>query len=188
MSDRAPRRRAILVATAVTGVVMVTLIVLLAGRSNAPATSIAGPLVGTEAPRVVGRSLDGTPVDLATLRGRPVVLNFVASWCGPCRTEAPRLEAFAYDQSKRADGAVVVGVVFNDATSAMRSYAAAQGVTYPIVTDPNGAIAAAWGVASPPTTFIVSPSGTVSAELVGAVSVGELDHAVAAIPKAQRGG
>ena len=179
MTTATPRRRAILIATAATGVVLVALIVLLVGRSNAPATSIAGPLIGTTAPPTTGTSLDGATVDLSAYRGRPVVLNFVASWCGPCRTEAPHLEAFAYDQSKLENGAKVVGVAFNDATAAMRSYAAAQGVTYPIITDPNGTIASAWGVASPPTTFVISPQGKVTKELVGAVTVADLAHAVA---------
>ena len=179
MSDATPRRRVILVATVVTGVILVGLVALLAGRSSAPATKVDGPLVGTVAPAVRGTTLEGATVDLTSLRGRPVVLNFVASWCGPCRTEAPHLEAFAYDQSKVARGAAVIGVAFNDATSAMRRYAAAQGVTYPILTDPGGSIASAWGVASPPTTFVISPSGKVSAELVGAVSVQDLAEAVA---------
>ena len=179
MSTTTPRRRVILISTIVTGVVLVALIALLVGRTNAPATKVDSPLIGTHAPKVVGTTLDGTKVDLSSLRGRPVVLNFVASWCGPCRTEAPHLEAFAVDQSKVTNGAVVVGVTFNDATSAMRSYAAAQGVTYPILTDPQGGIASAWGVASPPTTFVISPTGKVAAELVGAVSVQDLAKAVA---------
>ena len=179
MSTPTPRRRVILVATVATGVVLIALIVLLVGRSNAPATSITGPLVGRTAPQVTGTTLEAATIDLSVYRGRPVVLNFVASWCGPCRTEAPHLEAFAYDQSKFPRGAKFIGVAFNDATSAMRSYAAAQGVTYPILTDPNGTIASAWGVASPPTTFVISPTGKVTTELVGAVSVADLARAVA---------
>lgn len=179
MSSTTPRRRVILTATVGTGVVLVALIALLVGRTNAPATKVDSPLIGRQAPQVVGTTLDGKPFDLHALRGRPVIVNFVASWCGPCRTEAPHLEAFAYDQSTVTNGATVVGVAFNDATSAMRSYAAAQGVTYPILTDPNGTIASAWGVASPPTTYVISPAGKVTAELVGAVSVKDLAEAVA---------
>ena len=180
-------RRTIVTVTVLIGLVMVVLIVALAGRSTTPATSIKGPLVGKAAPSAMGTTLDGARVSLASLRGRPVILNFVASWCGPCRTEAPRLEAFATDQAKLPNGAEVLGITFNDASSAMRNYVTTQGVTYPILTDPNGSIASSFGVASPPTTFVISPSGRVAAELVGAVNVRELDAAVASFSGATGG-
>lgn len=178
MSEPRPKRRMIAIATGVVAVVLVALVVLLAGRTTSPATSVAGPLVGKDAPGASGSTVDGLPASLDSLRGRPVVVNFVASWCGPCKTEAPQLEAFAYDQSKRPDGAEVLGVTFNDSTSAMRRYIAAQGVTYPVLVDPGGTMASDWGVASPPTTFVVSPSGKVAVELLGAVTVADLERAV----------
>jgi len=173
------RRRTIAIVAGVVAAVLIALVVLLATRGTSQATVINSPLLGKPAPTTAGVTLKGSEIDLASYRGRPVVLNFFASWCGPCQTEAPQLNAFAYDQSLKAQGAQMIGVVFNDADSAAKSFAESQGVTYPLLTDPGGAIANRWGVASPPTTFIVSGDGKVVEELVGPVTAKQLDRIVA---------
>ena len=186
MSGR-PTRHLIAWITAGVAVMLVALIVLLATRTPSQATSFQSPLLAKTAPVTTSATLAGTSFDLTSERGHVVVLNFFASWCGPCQSEQPQLNAFAYDQSKRANGATMVGVIFNDRNAAAATFVSSQGVTYPILTDGGGAIAASWGVASPPTTYIIDASGVVVEALVGPLTADELDHKVAKYQTASGG-
>jgi DsbE subfamily thiol:disulfide oxidoreductase len=161
------------------GVVLVGLIVLLATRGHSQATTLESPLLGHEAPATSSVTLDGHTVSIEAYRGRPLVINFFASWCPPCQQEAPQLAAFEYDQSLKTNGAAIVGVIFNDADAAVRRFVSSEGVNYPVLTDPTGGIANAWGVTSPPTTFIVNARGVVVSALVGPLTATQLDKAVA---------
>ena len=178
MSPRRPVRTAAL-ASAVVGAMVLGLIVLLATRGTSQATTLDSPLLGKTAPTTRSVTLDGHAISIASYRGRPLVINFFASWCPPCQSEAAQLAAFSYDQSLEGDGASILGVVFNDATSAVRHFVVTEGVNYPVLTDPGGAIANAWGVSSPPTTFILNAHGAVAMALVGPVTASVLDADVA---------
>ena len=159
--------------------VLIVLIAFLATRPSSQSTSFQSPLLGRIAPPTAGVTLQGPTFSLASAEGRPVVINFFASWCPPCQEEAPQLSAFTYDQSKLTDGAQMVGIVFNDSISAMESFVKVQGVNYPVLTDPQGLLGSEWGVSSPPTTFIISPSGRVVKALVGPTTASQLNKAVA---------
>ncbi|EYB69845.1 redoxin [Deinococcus phoenicis] len=120
-----------------------------------------GPLVGKPAPQFTLTSLDGTPVSLAALKGRPVVLNFWASWCGPCREEAPLFRELSTRQSA-GQGLAVVGVLFQEtneqnARDFIRDYALA----YPSLRDPGIRTGINYGVAGIPETFFIDPQGVV---------------------------
>ena len=126
------------------------------------------PKVGAPAPpfslhRLTG---DGT-LSLASLRGRPVVLNFFASSCAPFKAEAGVLEA-AFSQY-HGKGAVFVGIDYQDATSDARRFVEAHGLTYPVVRD-SGQVAAEYGIAGTPETFFINRDGRlVDAPVVGTV-------------------
>jgi len=139
--------------------------IVLATRTPQEATKVDSPLVGHVAPAFAGADLrTGTHVSLASLRGRYVFVNFFASWCGPCQTEAPDLVAFDYGQRTTSDGAVLVSVVFHDETASARQFLVSQGATWPALTDPGGSIADAYGVTGPPTTYLIDPSGRITVQ------------------------
>jgi cytochrome c biogenesis protein CcmG/thiol:disulfide interchange protein DsbE len=172
------KRRVVLLGSLSALVLVVAFSVFLATRHTVTdATSSPSPLLGKPAPAVRGVSLSGKKVSLVSDRGHVVVLNFWASWCQPCKQEAPELSSFAWQQ--RNGGARVVGVVFNDSVSAAKSFNAYYGSLYPSVAqDTNGSIANSYGVTSPPTTFIIDRHGRVVAELLGATTDRQLTAVV----------
>lgn len=147
---------------------LVSVIVLtLAALTVAACGSSAGPSASrhsASAQPLKGTLLNGGTFDLAAATGKPTVVNFFASWCGPCNQEAPEVVAFA-----RAHPEVrVLGVATNDKPLDAQSFVEKYGITYPVVVDPHGAIGNGWGVTGIPTTFFVDRSGKVQASIVGA--------------------
>jgi cytochrome c biogenesis protein CcmG/thiol:disulfide interchange protein DsbE len=171
------RRRTALWSALGVGVLAVCLVAVLATRPAGENTLVASPLVGRQAPQVAGTALGGTKVSLAALRGRFVLVNFFASWCPPCQEEAPQLAEFAAAQ-RGPTGAAVVGVVFSDSAGNAAGFARDYGVTWPIVTDPGGRIALAYGVPDPPESFLVAPDGRVAAAIVGGVTAAGLQQLI----------
>ncbi len=112
-------------------------------------------------------ALDGRTLDLAELRGRPVLLNFWASWCVPCKDEAPLLER-AW-QTYRDKGLLVIGVNIQDLEADARRFVADNGITYPNVRDRDGKANRAYGITGIPETFFVSPDGRIIRKFPGAV-------------------
>ena len=117
-------------------------------------------------------------LSLGELRGRPVLVNFWASWCVPCRKEMPVLEA-AY---RRLHGRVAfVGVDTNDTRNAALAFLRQTGVTYPSAYDPHGTAATAYGLFGLPTTVFVAPDGQMIERHVGALSSGSLAAGIATL-------
>jgi cytochrome c biogenesis protein CcmG/thiol:disulfide interchange protein DsbE len=117
------------------------------------------PKPGVAAPQFALRRLNGTgTLRLSSLRGKTVVLNFWASWCGPCKAEAPALEQLWHEYHGK--GVVFVGIDSNDASSDARRFISAHGITYPIVFDANGVVASnGYDIAALPVTYFVNRQG-----------------------------
>jgi cytochrome c biogenesis protein CcmG/thiol:disulfide interchange protein DsbE len=154
------------------GAAAVVLLTAMAWGLAHPASKPADAVLGKPAPEVVVLGLDGGRASLAELRGRPVVLNFWASWCAPCRQEEEPLKAAA---ERYAGRVAFLGVDFHDSLDAAR--ATQDRVRYPYPVGPAAAGAsAAYGVTGPPETFFVDGRGTVVARFVGPLDASLIDR------------
>jgi cytochrome c biogenesis protein CcmG, thiol:disulfide interchange protein DsbE len=126
----------------------------------------------------VGPVLARHHVSLAQLRGTPVVLNFWASWCDPCRAEAPVLQRKWLVE--RGRGVLFLGLNMQDITDDSRAFTRSVGATYPSLRDRSNGVAHRWGVTGLPETFFLSAQGRVVGHVIGAVSAEQLAAGVAA--------
>jgi cytochrome c biogenesis protein CcmG, thiol:disulfide interchange protein DsbE len=131
-------------------------------RPAAPGSAVSLPMLDGKARQ-----------SLAQLRGKVVVLNFWASWCEPCKAEAPLLEK-AW-RTYRDRGLVVLGVNSQDLSSDARRFAKQVGWTYPLVRDGAGDILGPYAVAAFPETFFIDRKGKLVARIDGEVSEDELE-------------
>lgn len=137
-----------------------------------PAARQAEAVLGRPAPDVVVQSFEGTQVSLAGLRGRPVVLNFWASWCQPCRQEEGPLK----DAAQRWVGTVAfLGVNIQDSESSARAYLTRARYPYP-VGPPVSGVPSAYGVKAPPETFFIDAKGIVVARFLGPLDSALIDR------------
>lgn len=154
--------------------VVVALVVLLA-TSDKHVESAKSPLVGKVAPSLVGETLDGKQFDLADNRGKFVVVNFFASWCQPCRIEAPELKNWAEQHQKSGDG-VLVNVLFQDTPEGARKFFDQYGGgDWPVIATDTDTIGLDWGVAKVPETYVVAPNGVVVVKTISTVTADELN-------------
>ncbi|HSM37768.1 MAG TPA: redoxin family protein [Candidatus Limnocylindrales bacterium] len=132
------------------------------------------PVAGDPAPEFDLVAIDGTPVTSESLRGRPYLLNFWASWCIPsCVDEHPvLLEA----QQRYGDRLRIVGVLYRDTAEQARDFLATYGDGgWLQLADPGERLAGAWGVLGPPESYLVDASGTVVARKIGPLTSDQLD-------------
>lgn len=118
----------------------------------------AGPRIGQLAPNFALPDVEGRATELALLRGRPVLINFWATWCIYCAAEMPALQRLADDL---AGDATVVGVNVGEGPEEVRSFAESVGLTFPLLLDRHTDVAMSYEVPSMPTTVLVDADGVV---------------------------
>ena len=147
-------------------------IVALAPQLN-PTGKAAAAQEGRAAPDFRLRSVDGIDLQLSDLRGDFVLLNFWATWCGPCRDETPDLQAlFQTARRETAQGGlIVVGVNQQEEPDTVRAFTAEFGVTYPVVLDRAGEVSDAYRVGRGlPMTFLIDPAGVIERIYYGRIT------------------
>ena len=175
-------------AAVVAGAVAVGIIALSSGRggsgaagstasvSVAPATGIVRS--GDVAPVFTGTATDGSPIDLASMRGKVVLISFFASWCSNCREDLPRVQAAATAHAGR--GLVVLPVSYLETADA-RAFLSSLGIALPSLIDVDNRIGQTYGVSSLPVTVWVGRDGKVAAVVHGQLTQQLLDAELEAL-------
>jgi DsbE subfamily thiol:disulfide oxidoreductase len=158
---RKPSARGVaLVAILVAGGALAALVATRESQSVTSPVEVGGPM-----PTIDRRALTGGQVTPDLFRGKVTLVNFWASWCGPCRTEQPGLERLWQEFEGRAQ---FVGINFQDDRAAALAYLDEFGVTYPSVADREGTLAYRFGIPYLPATVLVDARGEMRYRLVGA--------------------
>lgn len=129
-----------------------------------------GVLVGKKAPTFVLQSMDGQPVSMADLKGRPVVLNFWSTWCIPCKQEHPLLQRYPLVYPD----VTFLGVVYQDKQPIVERFLKSAPIPYETMMDPEGKVAIAFGVTGVPETYFIDKNGIVQHKTAGPLSEPEL--------------
>jgi cytochrome c biogenesis protein CcmG, thiol:disulfide interchange protein DsbE len=160
-----------LVAQAAAVAVVAALLALLAWKVTQGESEVTAELArggAPEAPAFTLERLDGKgDLSLESLRGRAVVLNFWASWCGPCKDEAPLLQEAS--ERWQDEGVAFVGIDVKDFRGDARDFVERYGVTYPNVYDGKGSTIGRYGVTGYPETYFIDTEGRVRYRIAGPV-------------------
>ena len=167
--------RWVMIALAV--VVLLPALVLLGSRVGKDATLTPSVLIGKPAPAFSLATLDGKTISNADLRGKPYVVNFWASWCGPCRLEHGSLRAFW--ERHRDRGIMLLGVIMHDTPRNALAFQNELGGDWPLLSDPKDKTLVDFGVRAPPETFVVDANGNIAFRRQGPVHPGQLDELLA---------
>ncbi|MBC8171830.1 MAG: TlpA family protein disulfide reductase, partial [Anaerolineae bacterium] len=110
------------------------------------------------------------------LAGKPVIVNFWATWCEPCKLEMPELEQLYADY--QIEGLRIIGVNLSETSQAVNEWREAFGLTFDLVLDTDGAVAALYQLRGQPSTYVISPQGMITQVFYGAVDVATLRAAL----------
>ncbi|OGT29543.1 MAG: hypothetical protein A2W28_07205 [Gammaproteobacteria bacterium RBG_16_51_14] len=118
--------------------------------------------------------IDGKNFNLSDYKGKPILINFFASWCLPCREEMPALEKIAHEYKPK--GVVFLGIAIDDTEEKMKNFIAKYGVTFPVGLDKTAAIQKSFGLYGIPTTYFIDKRGIINYFHSGSVTEELLQH------------
>lgn len=150
-----------------------------AGTEAVSQVEVAGvqqpPAAGDSAPGFTATDIDGTPVSLEELRGKPVWLVFMATWCTGCRTEIPDIQGVV---ASRGDAVRVVVIYVGESRNTVSDYSKRVGNDFPEVVDQDQQISAAYGIMGVPTHYFIDAGGVVRQRHVGVLSPDAMTQAI----------
>jgi peroxiredoxin len=129
-----------------------------------------GSQVGDLAADFTLEDLDGQTITLSSLRGRPVMLNFWASWCGPCRSEMPDIQAVYIERLVDSPSLVILSINMGENSATIRQFMEDGHYTFPALLDSQKNVALQYDVTAIPTTFFIDENGIIKERRVGAFS------------------
>jgi len=139
-----------------------------------------GNRIGFTAPDFTLPTVDNREISLSDYRGRPVILNFWATWCGPCRYEVPAFKAF-YERYPEEE-VVIIAVNTQDDPDSARGYSIADKLKFVIPVDPRGTVANMFNVRGMPTTFFINGAGVITSIKIGPfLSIDEMEERMASV-------
>jgi cytochrome c biogenesis protein CcmG, thiol:disulfide interchange protein DsbE len=141
---------------------------MVAWAQHGHTTPVSAPAIGARAVDFELKLLDGKSVSLEQLRGKPVILNFFASWCDPCREEMPLINEIAAAANK--GGYQVIGIAVEDTRAAVMQFSKETQLVFPIGLDLNSTVKRAYRIFGPPATFFIDAQGTIRDIVLGPVT------------------
>ena len=139
-----------------------------------------GNRIGFTAPDFTLNTIDNKQISLSDYRGRPVILNFWATWCGPCRYEVPAFKAFS--EKYPEEDVVIIGVNTQDDPDSALGYAKADGLKFIIPVDPRGVVAGLYNIRGLPTTYFIDDKGVIQYIKIGPfLNIDEMEDRMASV-------
>lgn len=164
------------VVAGIVGVVAIALIVLFltADIDGDPLDIDTNQLVGKPAPAIDATDTAGRPFAVDDYRGRWLLVNFFAHWCGPCIKEHPELVAFSEEHSRLGD-ASVVSVAYNDTPDEVKAFFDENGGDWAVIADSDSDFSIDYAVVGLPESYLVNPEGIIVHKFVGGITKAEVE-------------
>jgi thiol-disulfide isomerase/thioredoxin len=148
--------------------IAILVVILTAGLVITGCTTGSEPIatVGEAAPNFELQNLDGQSISLSSLKGSPVLINFWATWCGPCVSEMPYIQEINKEWSDK--GLIVLAINLGDNASQAEQFLQDHNLSLPVLLDTNKVVAPKYGIRAIPTTFFIDKNGIVRVKIIGA--------------------